>query len=75
MTKKQLKMYGPNQRNFLEQEPKVIRSYSKEDSTKLPDPVRDPIVVSNISYSEFDYTYNGGEDIYDLEDLSSFNPS
>jgi hypothetical protein len=68
MSKRQLKMYAPHQRDFLEQEPKVIRSYSKRDSTKLPDPVRDPIVAMNISNVEFDYTYNGGEDILDTED-------
>lgn len=68
MAKKQLKMYAPHQRNFLDQEPREIRSYSKKDSTKLPDPVSDPIVSMNISNVEFDYTYNGGEDILDTED-------
>ena len=68
MTKKQTKIYGPNQRNFLELEPKEIRTYSEKDSTDLPDPVRDPIVAMNISNMEFDYTYNGGEDLLGEED-------
>jgi hypothetical protein len=68
MSKRQLKIYAPHQRNFLEQDPKEIRSYSKRDSTKLADPVSDPIVAMNISNVEFDYTYNGGEDILDNED-------
>lgn len=55
--------YAPNKRDFFEQKPKLIKSYSKYDYTKLPDPVRDPIVSNNISSMEFDYTYNKDEDI------------
>ncbi|KOF57170.1 MULTISPECIES: hypothetical protein [Clostridium] len=55
--------YGPNERDYLEQNAKIIKSYSKHDYTKLPDPVRDPIVSNNISNAEFDYTYNEGKDI------------
>ncbi len=38
------KMYAPHQRDFYDQEPQDIRSYSETDSTMLPDPVTDPIV-------------------------------
>lgn len=55
--------YGPNKRDYFEQKPKIIKAYSKHDCTKLPDPVRDPIVSNNISNAEFDYTYNKGEDL------------
>lgn len=57
------KVYGPNERDFLEVEPKEVKAYSLEDYTMLPDNVQDPIVSNNISYMEFDYTYNGGEDL------------
>lgn len=63
MSDKNKASYAPNERDYLEQKPKIIKSYSKYDSTKLPDPVRDPIVSNNISYSEFDYTYNEGDDL------------
>ena len=68
MSKNKTKMYAPHQRDFFDVEPSDIRSYSEKDSTMLPDPVTDPIVCNNISYVEFDYTYNGGEDIPDDED-------
>ncbi len=55
--------YAPNQRDYFEKEPQKIKSYSAKDSTVLPDPVTDPIVANNISNAEFDYTYNGGEQI------------
>ncbi|WP_234123432.1 hypothetical protein [Clostridium hydrogenum] len=55
--------YAPNKRDYFEQKPKVIKSYSKYDCTKLPDPVRDPIVSNNISSMEFDYTYNRDDDL------------
>lgn len=57
------KVYGPNQRDFLEVDPKEVKAYSLEDYTLLPDNIQDPIVSNNISYMEFDYTYNGGEDL------------
>jgi hypothetical protein len=57
------KVYGPNERDFLEVDPKEVKAYSLEDYTILPDNVQDPIVSNNISYMEFDYTYNGGEDL------------
>jgi hypothetical protein len=68
MAKTQLKMYAPHQRDFYELQQKDIRTYSEKDSTDLPDPVTDPIVAMNISTAEFDYTYNGGDDILDTED-------
>jgi len=58
-----IKKYGPNERDFLEAEPREIKAYSLEDYTILPNNIEDPIVSNNISYQEFDYTYNGGEDI------------
>lgn len=68
MIKNKIKMYAPHQRNFYELEPRKIKTYSKNDSTDLPDPVTDPIVAMNISNVEFDYTYNGGDDILDIQD-------
>ena len=68
MTKNETKVYAPHERDFYELEPSDIRSYSENDSTMLPDPVRDPIVAMNISNVEFDYTYNGGEEFLDIED-------
>lgn len=57
------KIYGPHERGYLEEKPKQIKSYSKFDYTPLPDPVTDPIISNDISTAEFDYTYNGGDDI------------
>ena len=68
MSKDETKMYAPHQRDFYDQEPSDIRSYSETDSTMLPDPVTDPIVAMNISNVEFDYTYYGGEELFDDED-------
>jgi len=68
MIKNGIKMYAPHQRDFYDVEPSDIRFHSETDSTMLPDPVTDPIVAMNISNVEFDYTYNGGEEILDLED-------
>ena len=62
MGKKSKKVYAPHLRNDFEQNPTVIKGYSQKDYTKLPDPVRDPIVSDNISNQEFDYTYDGGDD-------------
>ena len=66
--KNQEKVYAPHERDFYELEEKEIRSYSEKDSTMLPNPVSDPIVAMNISNVEFDYTYNGGQEIPDTED-------
>ncbi|MBC8016132.1 MAG: hypothetical protein H7X79_10380 [Sporomusaceae bacterium] len=55
--------YAPNSRGYFEQKPRLYKSYSAKDYTLLPDPVRDPIVVNNISNVEFDYTYDRGESI------------
>ncbi|MFT5873000.1 MAG: hypothetical protein ACI8WT_001941 [Clostridium sp.] len=69
MPKDQIIIYPPYERDFYELEPRDIRSYSetKNDFTTLPDPVTDPIVTNNISTAEFDYTYNGGQEILDVE--------
>lgn len=44
------KEYLPHKRDFLE-------------NTPSKDKVEDDVVCNNISYVEFDYTYNGGDDI------------
>ena len=70
MGKKHKKVYAPHLRDYFEQDPTLIKSYSQQDYTKLPDPVRDPIVTNNIANQEFNYTYNGDEDIeYNLDYL------
>ncbi|AAK78600.1 hypothetical protein [Clostridium acetobutylicum] len=58
------KTYAPHMRNYFEQRPKDIRSYSEYDYTPMPDPVVDPIVSNNIATWEFDYTYNGDDDVF-----------
>jgi hypothetical protein len=63
MGKNHKKVYAPHLRNYFEQEPTIIKGYSQKDYTKLPDPVRDPIVSNNIANQEFNYTYNEEEDI------------
>ncbi|MBC8062788.1 MAG: hypothetical protein H7Y18_19320 [Clostridiaceae bacterium] len=63
MGKKHNKVYPPHLRNFFEQDLTIIKGYSQKDYTKLPDPVRDPMVSNNISSQEFNYTYNEEEDI------------
>lgn len=63
MDKKPKNTYPPHLRDFWEQEPTVIKGYSQKDYTKLPDPVRDPIVSNNIADREFNYTYNEEDDI------------
>jgi len=68
MSEKETKAYPPHERDFYELEPTDIRSYSETDSTMLPDPVTDPIVAMNISNVEFDYTYDGGNEIPDIDD-------
>ena len=68
MSKNEVKMYAPHQRDFYDIAPSDIRSHSETDSTMLPDPVTDPIVAMNISNVEFDYTYFGGEELKDEED-------
>ncbi|EJO5348079.1 hypothetical protein NRP93_002183 [Clostridium botulinum] len=59
------KTYLPKDRDYLEQNPKIIKSMSDTGKTysKLPDNVRDPIVSNNIVCPEFNYTSNElGED-------------
>ncbi|WP_315117940.1 hypothetical protein [uncultured Clostridium sp.] len=58
----------PDERDFLDVNQKVIKSYSpgKKDYTKLPDNVRDPIVSNNIANVEFDYT---SKDMWESDDL------
>jgi len=68
MSEDQTKVYVPHQRDFYELDDTEIRSYSETDSTILPNPVTDPIVSMNISNVEFDYTYDGGQEIPDTED-------
>ncbi|MCY6483223.1 hypothetical protein OW763_02490 [Clostridium aestuarii] len=63
MENKNNNIYGPHERGYLEEKPKIIKSHSAKDYTILPDPVQDPIVTNDISNAEFDYTYNGGDDI------------
>ncbi|MCR3758798.1 hypothetical protein KYB31_07290 [Clostridium felsineum] len=58
------KTYAPHMRDYFDQDPKEVKSYSEYDSTMLPDPVVDPIVCNNIATWEFDYTYNGNDDIF-----------
>jgi len=53
--------YAPNNRGYFDQKPRLYKAHSNKDYTLLPDPVRDPIVVNNISNAEFDYTYNRGD--------------
>lgn len=62
MERKKHKGYGPKLRNYLEQQPDDIRTFSKRDSTDLPDPVKDPIISNNIACMEFDYT---SDELYD----------
>ncbi|WP_164509067.1 hypothetical protein [Clostridium rectalis] len=50
------KVYAPEERDYLEAKQKIIKSFSKKDYTKLPDNVRDPVVVNNIATWEFDNT-------------------
>lgn len=63
------KPYLPNERGYFDQEPAVIKTFSKKDYTILPDPVTDPTVCNNIAWLEFDYTSPAEEDI----DLHSSN--
>ncbi|HDI3057708.1 TPA: hypothetical protein PL548_003471 [Clostridium botulinum] len=59
------KPYIPKERDYLEQNPKIIKTMSSTGKTysKLPDNVRDPIVSNNIACPEFNYTSNElGED-------------
>ena len=72
MGKKHKKIYPPHLRDHFEQDPTIIKGYSQKDYTKLPDPVRDPIVSNNIANQEFNYTYNGEDDIgYNSDYLDS----
>ncbi|APH13352.1 hypothetical protein NPD5_2548 [Clostridium sporogenes] len=59
------KPYIPKERDYLEQNPKIIKTMSLTGKTysKLPDNVRDPVVSNNIACPEFNYTSNElGED-------------
>lgn len=58
MGKNNDKIYAPKERNYLEQNPKKLKSYSGKSFTDMPDPVEDPIVCQNIAWQEFDYTSN-----------------
>ena len=73
MSKVKCKSYAPHERGFFEQKPQRIRAYSAKDYTELPDPVRDPIVVNNIAFNEFDYTYNNEGTIFNdyLKDITN----
>jgi len=53
--------YAPNNRGYFDKKPRLYKAFSAKDYTLLPDPVRDPIVSSNISNVEFDYTYDRGD--------------
>ncbi len=63
------KVYGPNERDYLEASEKPTKAYSLKDYVLIPNHVVDPIVANNISNAEFDYTYNEDSDlpIYDDE--------
>ncbi|MFD3155787.1 hypothetical protein ACFIJ5_02820 [Haloimpatiens sp. FM7330] len=63
MDKIKNKSYTPHKRGYFKEKPKQEKSYSKKDSVELPDNVTDPIISNNISNVEFDYTYDGGDDI------------
>ncbi|SHH14141.1 hypothetical protein [Clostridium grantii] len=58
-------IYGPKERNYLNASPQTILSCSLNDCIILPDPFTDPIVTNDISTSEFDYTFNGGDLVED----------
>lgn len=64
MSKDDKKVYLPKEREFMEQEPSDIVACSEDGKscTKLPDPVKDPIVSNNISNMEFDYTDDSKDD-------------
>ncbi|WP_027631671.1 hypothetical protein [Clostridium hydrogeniformans] len=59
MKNNKTKVYLPKERDYLEQEPRNLRSYSKDRKTysRMPDNVTDDVVVNNIAYQEFDYTH------------------
>lgn len=67
MEKDKDKLYAPKERNYLEQNPENLKSYSGKSFTDMPDPVEDPIVSQNIASQEFDYTSNELLD-YNIED-------
>ena len=63
MTEK--KPYLPKLRTGYKLRDEELRSYSpKGDSTFIPNPATDPIVVNNIAWQEFNYT----EDLEQDED-------
>ncbi|BDR70802.1 hypothetical protein K144313037_22140 [Clostridium tetani] len=65
---KTIGIYLPDERGYLEDHPKPIRTYSKnkKSSSCLPDNVVDPIVSNHISTWEFDST---SKDMHKNNDL------
>jgi hypothetical protein len=58
-------IYGPKERGYLDASHQTILACSIHDCVLLPDPFDDPIVTNDISTSEFDYTFNGGDLVED----------
>lgn len=51
------KPYPPKMRTDYDKSGKKLQSFSPSgDSTFIPNPSTDPIVVNNIAWQEFDYT-------------------
>lgn len=63
------KSYLPRERDYLEEEPEIERSYPKYDYTPLPHNVQSPIVCNNIADVEFNYTCNEEDDNIFNDDL------
>lgn len=72
MPKNQKTKYAPNLRNHLDAPLNNTKSFSEKDFIELPDNVTDPIVANNISTSEFDYTFNNGDDVLPADDDEYF---
>lgn len=49
------KFYGPKIR-ISDKTSRLIKKFNKLNHTNIPNPKTNPIVVNNISTSEFDYT-------------------
>jgi hypothetical protein len=61
------KFYLPKIRTGYILKDEKLRSFSpKGDSTFIPNPATDPIVVNNIAWQEFDYTEDLDENNSDL---------
>ncbi|SHK35596.1 hypothetical protein SAMN02745248_02360 [Hathewaya proteolytica DSM 3090] len=60
---KKNKSYGPSIRGYLDESLNSKMTFYKdgEDYTPLGDNIGDEIVTNNISYSEFDYTYDNSD--------------